>query len=84
MLRLVKPEPTTDDDKRRNGDKFDDDEHPERTVVLWQRPHTDRIKAADRPPEQIAVDPRPRGDQERERPDRHPRAMPGEPVVVRP
>ena len=44
MLRLVKPEPTTDDDKRRTGDKFDDDEHPERTVVLWQRPHTDRIK----------------------------------------
>ena len=34
MLRLVKPEPTTDDDERSDGDKFDDDEHPERTVVL--------------------------------------------------
>ena len=32
MLRLVKPEPTADDDKRRDGGKFDDDEHPERTV----------------------------------------------------
>ena len=57
MLRLVKPEPTADDDKRRDGGKFDDDEHPERTVVLRQRPHADRIDAADRPPEQIAVDP---------------------------
>ena len=50
MLRLVKPEPTTDDDERSDGGKFDDDEHPERTVVLRQRPHADRIDAADRPP----------------------------------